>query len=105
MMANTPSPLLITTGCGGTGINLQAASVVIQMEPWWNRNHEKQAYARCFRTGQTKEVKVFKILAENSAIDGHVMDSQERKAKVNNRVMEALVWGLDQAVIVPDLIL
>ncbi|KAH8422322.1 uncharacterized protein LDX57_000079 [Aspergillus melleus] len=45
MTANSSSPLLITTGCGGTGINLQAASVVIQMEPWWNRNHEKQAYA------------------------------------------------------------
>jgi hypothetical protein len=32
----TLSPLLITAQTGGCGLNLQAASVVLQVELWWN---------------------------------------------------------------------
>lgn len=35
------SYLLITSGSGGVGLNLQAASIVVQAEPWWNRNLER----------------------------------------------------------------
>lgn len=62
-----PKILLITSGSGGVGLNMQSASIVVQIEIWWNRNCERQADARCYRQGQTKEVKVFRLLPFNNA--------------------------------------
>lgn len=53
-------PLLMTAGAGGVGLNLSAASVVVQLEIWWNRNVELQAYARAFRQRQTRDVTVYR---------------------------------------------
>lgn len=39
--------LLLLTTAGAHGVNLQCASQIIQAEPWWNSNEEKQAYC-CF---------------------------------------------------------
>lgn len=35
--------MLITSGSGGVGLNIQSASIVVQMEIWWNENCERQA--------------------------------------------------------------
>jgi len=55
-------PLLITSGAGGLGLKITAASVLVQMEPWFNKNVEMQAWARCVRHGQTRLVKVYKLI-------------------------------------------
>ncbi|KAG2420159.1 hypothetical protein HFD88_004959 [Aspergillus terreus] len=59
---------------------------------------------RCFRQGQEKEVKVFKLFATNSAIDTEMLQCQSTKAKTNMQVMGPLVRRDDEDLVIPDLI-
>lgn len=52
---------------GGTGLNMQAASVVVLTEPQWKPSMEEQAIARCHRMGQVRRVHVHRLLAQDSA--------------------------------------
>lgn len=58
---------------GGVGINLQAASVVILMEPQWKASAEDQAIARAHRMGQTRRVVVHRLLARD-AVDERMLE-------------------------------
>jgi len=58
---------------GGVGINLQAASVVVLMEPQWKASAEDQAIARAHRMGQTRKVVVHRLLARN-AVDERLLE-------------------------------
>ena len=49
---------------GGIGLNIQAASVVILCEPALKPSIEVQAIARSFRMGQTRVVRVHRLLTE-----------------------------------------
>jgi SNF2 family DNA or RNA helicase len=80
-------PLLLTGGAGGVGLNIARASVIVQTEIWWNRNFEYQAYGRCYRQGQERLVKVFRLEARNSRIDSVIRSSQNKKTAVNERLM------------------
>lgn len=61
-----PALLLAQIRVGGIGFNLQAASVVILMEPQLTPAAEEQAVARSYRMGQTRPVTVYRILAADS---------------------------------------
>ncbi|MCL2463948.1 MAG: DEAD/DEAH box helicase, partial [Micrococcales bacterium] len=52
---------------GGTGLNLQAASVVLLCEPQLTPAVEAQAVARAHRMGQVRTVQVHRLLAEGTA--------------------------------------
>jgi SNF2 family DNA or RNA helicase len=58
---------------GGVGVNLQAASVVILMEPQWKASAEDQAIARAHRMGQTRKVVVHRLLVCN-AVDERLLE-------------------------------
>ena len=60
-------------------MNLQAASVVILMEPQLKPSTEKQAIDRAHRMGQTLPVVVYRLIAENS-IDERVVQLSGFKA-------------------------
>ena len=49
--------MFITAGAGGVGLNLTAASTVVQLELWWNLKNERQAVCRIHRLGQTYNAK------------------------------------------------
>lgn len=51
---------------GGTGLNIQAASVVIFCEPQLTPAIENQAIARAYRMGQTSDVLVHRLLADDT---------------------------------------
>ena len=51
---------------GGTGLNIQSASVVIICEPQVKPSIENQAISRAYRMGQTRSVLVYKLLCEDS---------------------------------------
>ena len=51
---------------GGTGLNIQSASVVILCEPQFKPSIENQAIARAYRMGQTRNVLVYRLLCEDS---------------------------------------
>ncbi len=61
-----PMVLAMTLKTGGVGLNLTKASAVFHVEPWWNPAVENQATDRVHRLGQTKNVKVYRLIMKNS---------------------------------------
>ena len=53
---------MLSTRAGGLGINLVAASVVIIYDIDWNPQNDNQAMDRAYRIGQTKPVRVYKLI-------------------------------------------
>ena len=64
--------LLLQIDAGGTGLNLQAASAVILVEPQLKPTVEDQAIARAHRMGQTERVLVHRLIARDS-VDEHLL--------------------------------
>ena len=63
---------------GGTGLNIQSASVVILCEPQFKPSIENQAISRAYRMGQTRNVLVYRLLCENT-VDERITDLLARK--------------------------
>lgn len=79
--ADKPGVLLAQATAGGTGLNIQAASVVIIVEPQSKPSLEEQMIRRAYRMGQTKAVRVHRLRAKNT-IDERWVKLQESKRKV-----------------------
>ena len=58
---------------GGTGLNIQSASVVILCEPQIKPSIENQAISRAYRMGQSRSVLVYRLLCDNT-IDERITD-------------------------------
>lgn len=54
---------LISTKAGGLGLNITGANVVIIFDPNWNPSHDLQAQDRAYRIGQTRDVRVFRLVS------------------------------------------
>jgi len=65
---------------GGQGINLQAAQVVILMEPQLKPSTENQAIARVRRMGQSRAVTVHRLIAEGTVDEWLVELIAEKQA-------------------------
>ncbi|TKS80274.1 Chromodomain-helicase-DNA-binding protein 8 [Collichthys lucidus] len=57
---------LLCTRAGGLGINLTAADTCVIFDSDWNPQNDLQAQARCHRIGQSKAVKVYRLITRNS---------------------------------------
>ena len=69
--AGTVLPAQISAG--GTGLNIQTASVVVICEPQLKPSSENQAISRVYRMGQTRNVLVYRLLAEDT-IDEKILN-------------------------------
>lgn len=58
--------LFITTNAGSTGLNLQAANTVINVDLPWNPAVLEQRIARAHRMGQKRPVQVYLLVTENT---------------------------------------
>jgi superfamily II DNA or RNA helicase len=58
--------VFISTDAGGTGLNLQSATVLINLDMPWNPAILDQRIARIHRLGQKHKVQIFLLLAEDS---------------------------------------
>jgi superfamily II DNA or RNA helicase len=58
--------LFLSTDSGGVGLNLQAASVVINLDLPWNPARLEQRIARAWRKHQTRPVRVLSLVTEDS---------------------------------------
>ena len=79
---------LISLKAGGTGLNLTGASVVIHADPWWNAAAQNQATDRAHRIGQTRDVSVFKVIADGT-IEERIVRLQEAKSSLADAVLGA----------------
>ncbi|WP_181273960.1 DEAD/DEAH box helicase [Brevibacterium oceani] len=77
---------LISLKAGGFGLNLTEADYVFLMDPWWNPAAENQAIDRAHRIGQTKNVMVYRYVAEGT-IEQKVLALQKRKAELFDSLM------------------
>jgi SNF2 family DNA or RNA helicase len=94
--------LLSQIEAGGTGLNIQAASVVILCEPQFKPSIEDQAIARAHRMGQNRVVTVYRLLAKES-VDDALLTRLGMKARLFDRfartsvVAEATDAAIDTA--------
>jgi len=78
---------LLTTRAGGLGINLTSADVVVLYDSDWNPQADLQAMDRAHRIGQTKQVKVFRLVTEN-AIEEKVLERATQKLRLDQLVIQ-----------------
>lgn len=80
----------------GTGLNIQAASVVIICEPQWKPSTETQAISRAYRMGQTQTVVVHRLLADDT-VDERIMEVLQGKTELfENFADESMIGELDK---------
>lgn len=72
---------LLSIKVAGIGINLVSANTVIIYDPWWNPAVENQAIDRCYRIGQNKEVKVYRLVTKDS-IEEKILDLNKKKMEI-----------------------
>lgn len=66
---------------GGTGLNIQSASVVIICEPQFKPSIENQAISRAYRMGQTRNVLVYRLLCDDT-VDEKITQRMESKQEI-----------------------
>lgn len=82
---------------GGTGLNIQSASVIILCEPQFKPSIENQAISRAYRMGQTRNVMVYRLLCSDS-VDSRITSILEHK----QMLFDAFADKSDAAQIVED---
>jgi hypothetical protein len=70
--------VFLSTDAGGVGLNLQAASVVVNFEPPWNPARLEQRIGRVHRLGQSRPVHVIHMLTSES-IEERVWETLQLK--------------------------
>ncbi|KAI0344484.1 hypothetical protein BDW22DRAFT_1412345 [Trametopsis cervina] len=85
---------LISTKAGGLGINLTKASHVIMFDSDWNPQNDLQAIARAHRIGQTKPVKVYRLICQGS-VEDQMLDRIRRKLFLSLKVMNTAASSSD----------
>uniref|UniRef100_A0A9J7Y3V4 SNF2 related chromatin remodeling ATPase with DExD box 1b n=1 Tax=Cyprinus carpio carpio TaxID=630221 RepID=A0A9J7Y3V4_CYPCA len=66
---------LLSTRAGGLGINLTSANVVIIHDIDCDPYNDKQTEGRCHQVGQTRTVKVIKLISKDSIEDSNLKDT------------------------------
>ena len=72
--------LLAQVLAGGTGLNIQEASIVIMCEPQYKPSTENQAIARAYRIGQISNVTVYRLLGEKTVDERILQILKEKQA-------------------------
>ncbi|HSQ40540.1 MAG TPA: DEAD/DEAH box helicase, partial [Anaerolineales bacterium] len=83
--------VFLSTDAGGVGLNLQAASLVINLDLPWNPAVLEQRIARAHRHGQPSSVQVINLIAKDT-IEERMLDTLAAKKNVF-----AAVFGTDES--------
>lgn len=70
--------MLVSLKAGNAGLNLNVASQVIILDPFWNPYIEEQAIDRAHRIGQARPVKVHRVLVEGT-VEDRIIELQDKK--------------------------
>eukprot|EP00172_Hildenbrandia_rubra_P000629 Plantae.Rhodophyta-Hildenbrandia_rubra.ctg1340.p1 GENE.Plantae.Rhodophyta-Hildenbrandia_rubra.ctg1340~~Plantae.Rhodophyta-Hildenbrandia_rubra.ctg1340.p1 ORF type:complete len:1089 (-),score=231.07 Plantae.Rhodophyta-Hildenbrandia_rubra.ctg1340:3890-6700(-) len=82
------SVFLLSTRAGGLGLNLQTADTVIIFDSDWNPMMDQQAQDRAHRIGQTREVRVLRLISAKS-VEEKILEQANRKLKIDAQVIQA----------------
>ncbi len=77
-LAGDGTVLICQVQAGGTGLNIQAASVIIFCEPQIKPSMENQAISRAYRMGQVRSVMVHRLLCDNT-VDERILELLREK--------------------------
>ena len=87
--------IIMSLKAGGEGLNLQEASHVFVLEPWWNPAVELQAIQRAHRIGQTKTVTAIRFITKDT-IEERMSELQEKKQLVFEGTIDSSALALSQ---------
>jgi superfamily II DNA or RNA helicase len=82
--------VFLSTDAGGVGLNLQAASAVVNFEPPWNPARLEQRIGRVHRLGQSRPVQVIHLLTTGS-IEERVWETLRLKKSLFAGVFDSSV--------------
>ncbi|KAB0804007.1 hypothetical protein PPYR_00977 [Photinus pyralis] len=83
---------LLSLSAGGVGLNLIGGNRLILTDLHWNPQLEMQAQDRIYRVGQTKPVKIFKIMALDT-IEERIKQLQKNKLEMSDKVLSGVQVG------------
>ena len=86
------SVLVAQIQAGGTGLNIQTASMVVLCEPQLKPSIENQAISRTYRMGQVRNVLVYRLLCDES-VDERIMEILENKQNIFDNFADKSVMG------------
>lgn len=92
--AENGTVLISQVQAGGTGLNIQSASVIIFCEPQIKPSIENQAIARAYRMGQVRDVLVYRLLADET-IDERIMEILRNKQNLFDNFADESVVGTE----------
>jgi SWI/SNF-related matrix-associated actin-dependent regulator of chromatin subfamily A member 5 len=78
---------MLSTRAGGLGINLYTADIVILYDSDWNPQMDLQAQDRAHRIGQKKQVRVFRMVTENT-VDEKIVERAAVKLRLDRMVIQ-----------------
>jgi SNF2 family DNA or RNA helicase len=85
--------VFLSTDAGGTGLNLQVADIVINLESPWNPAVLEQRIARVHRLGQHRPVQVYHLVTRDS-----IEDRVQRVVSRKRELFETLFQGTSDEV-------
>ncbi|HJW67577.1 MAG TPA: DEAD/DEAH box helicase, partial [Gaiellaceae bacterium] len=80
--------LFLSTDSGGLGLNLQAASVVVNLDLPWNPARLEQRIARAWRKHQTRSVHVVNLISEGT-IEHRMVATLAAKQQLADGILDA----------------
>lgn len=85
--SNPDCRIFVSTDAGSTGLNLQVASVLVNLDLPWNPAVLEQRIARIYRIGQTKSVQVFNMVAERT-IEERMLSTLNFKSNMSEGILD-----------------
>lgn len=84
---NPDCRVFVSTDAGSTGLNLQVASVIVNLDLPWNPAVLEQRIARIYRIGQQRRVQVINFVAENT-IEERMLSTLKFKSNVAGGILD-----------------
>ena len=79
--------MLVSLKAGNAGLNLNTASQVIILDPFWNPYIEEQAVDRAHRIGQMRPVTVHRVLIAGT-VEDRIIELQEKKRALISEALD-----------------
>ncbi|GAA6063350.1 hypothetical protein JCM10212_004371 [Sporobolomyces blumeae] len=80
---------LLSTRAGGVGLTLTAADVVIIFDQDWNPFQDAQAISRAHRIGQTRPVRVFKLVVKDTC-EEKILSAGRKKQGLEHLIIQKI---------------